>query len=243
VTGPKTNERPGTRSVLRHYHMSATKARQVLDLIRGREVQDAADLLRATEREAAGVVLKVLTSAVANAVHNDHQDANELYVAAAYADEGTTMKRWRPRARGRATRIRKRTCHITIIVARLDDERLERRRAQVAAQGARRAARVAGSRRGRADQTGRAVRRAEEARLAAEQAEAEAAAEESTEEATDAVAGETVATTVTETTQDTTTEEAATEAAATDAAAPAEAAEHDSDSAEPAEPAAEGKDS
>ena len=175
MTGPKTNERPGTKAVLKSFHMSPTKARVVLDLIRGEEVAYAADILRSTEREAAGVILKVLQSAVANAVHNDHQDANELYVAAAFADEGTTMKRWRPRARGRATRIRKRTCHITVIVAKLDDDRLERRRAVVAAQGQRRAARVSESRR-RADLSGRATRRAEEASIAAAAAEAEAAA-------------------------------------------------------------------
>lgn len=176
MTGPKTNERPGTKSVLRSYHMSATKARVVLDLIRGEEVAYAADILRSTEREAAGVILKVLNSAVANAVHNDHQDANELYVSACFADEGTTMKRWRPRARGRATRIRKRTCHITVIVSKLDEDRLERRRAIVAAQGQRRASRVAESRR-RADLSGRATRRADEAAAnAAAEAEAEAAA-------------------------------------------------------------------
>jgi len=176
MTGPKTNERPGTKSVLRSYHMSATKARVVLDLIRGEEVAYAADILRSTEREAAGVILKVLNSAVANAVHNDHQDANELFVSACFADEGTTMKRWRPRARGRATRIRKRTCHITVIVSKLDDDRLERRRAIVAAQGQRRASRVAESRR-RADLSGRATRRADEAAAnAAAEAEAEAAA-------------------------------------------------------------------
>jgi|APCry1669190288_1035285.scaffolds.fasta_scaffold00609_12 large subunit ribosomal protein L22 len=176
MTGPKTNERPGTKSVLRSYHMSATKARVVLDLIRGEEVAYAADILRSTEREAAGVILKVLNSAVANAVHNDHQDANELFVSACFADEGTTMKRWRPRARGRATRIRKRTCHITVIVSKLDEDRLERRRAIVAAQGQRRASRVAESRR-RADLSGRATRRADEAAAnAAAEAEAEAAA-------------------------------------------------------------------
>ena len=177
MTGPKTNERPGTKSVLRSYHMSATKARVVLDLIRGEEVAYAADILRSTEREAAGVILKVLNSAVANAVHNDHQDANELFVSACFADEGTTMKRWRPRARGRATRIRKRTCHITVIVSKLDEDRLERRRAIVAAQGQRRASRVAESRR-RADLSGRATRRADEAAAnAAAEAEAEAAAD------------------------------------------------------------------
>ena len=176
MTGPKTNERPGTKSELRSYHMSATKARVVLDLIRGEEVAYAADILRSTEREAAGVILKVLNSAVANAVHNDHQDANELFVSACFADEGTTMKRWRPRARGRATRIRKRTCHITVIVSKLDEDRLERRRAIVAAQGQRRASRVAESRR-RADLSGRATRRADEAAAnAAAEAEAEAAA-------------------------------------------------------------------
>jgi len=183
MTGPKTNERPGTKAVLKSFHMSATKARVVLDLIRGEEVAYAADILRSTEREAAGVILKVLQSAVANAVHNDNQDANELYVAAAFADEGTTMKRWRPRARGRATRIRKRTCHITVIVAKLDDDRLERRRAVVAAQGQRRAARVSESRR-RADLSGRATRRAEEAAAAAAIAEAEEAAMAAAEEET-----------------------------------------------------------
>ena len=104
------------------------------------------------------VVGKVLASAVANAGNNDGLDAEELYVSACYADEGTTLKRWRPRARGRATRIRKRTCHITVIVSRLPDDRLARRRARqagrrtLAARPAgwrRRAAAAAGPRRGR----------------------------------------------------------------------------------------------
>ena len=102
MTATKTNERPGTKAVLRHFHMSASKARVVLNLIRGKDVQLASEILNNTEREAADVIAKVLASAVANAVHNDGQSASELYVAAAYADEGTTMKRWRPRARGRA---------------------------------------------------------------------------------------------------------------------------------------------
>ena len=88
----------------------------------------------ATPRPAkrARVVAKVLASAVANARNNDQLDPDELYVSACYADEGTTLKRWRPRARGRATRIRKRTCHITVIVSRLPEDRLERRRARQA---------------------------------------------------------------------------------------------------------------
>ncbi len=171
MTAAKTNERPGTRAVLRHCRMSASKARQVLDLIRGEDVDKAAEIVASTEREAADVIGKVLASAVANAVHNDYLDAEDLYVSACYADEGATLKRWRPRARGRASRIRKRTCHITIIVSRMPDERLERRRSQRAAVGAQRSRRVSESRR-RADLSGRLSRRRT---AASEAAEAEAA--------------------------------------------------------------------
>lgn len=146
MTGPKTNEVPGTRAVLRHFRMSAFKARQVLDLIRGHDVDRAEELLRNTPREAARVVSKVLASAVANAQHNDGLDPEELYVSACYADEGATLKRWRPRARGRASRIRKRTTHITIIVSRLPEDRLQRRRLRAASTGAQRSRRVAASR-------------------------------------------------------------------------------------------------
>ncbi|MGH8987704.1 MAG: 50S ribosomal protein L22, partial [Acidimicrobiales bacterium] len=147
MTGVKTNERPGTRAVLRHHRMSATKARVVLDLIRGRDVDRAADILRDTPREAADVIGKLLASAVANAVHNDGMDAEELYVSACYADEGATLKRFRPRARGRASRIRKRSCHITVIVSQMPEERLLRRRAERHAAGSQRQRRVAESRR------------------------------------------------------------------------------------------------
>ncbi len=171
MTGPKTNERPGTRAVLRHSSIPASKARQVLDLIRGEDADRAAQILSATPRQAAIEISKVLASAVANAVHNEDQDAEDLYVSACYADEATTLKRWRPRARGRATRIRKRSCHVTVIVSRMDDERLARRRAERDANQARRSRRVAESRR-RADLSGRLTRRraaqAEEARRAAE---------------------------------------------------------------------------
>jgi large subunit ribosomal protein L22 len=177
MTGPKTNERPGTKATLRHFHMSSTKARQVLNLIRGEDVDRAAEILNGVEREAGRVIAKVLASAAANAVHNDGLNADDLYVAACYADEGTTMKRWRPRARGRATRIRKRTCHITVVVARLDEERLERRQVARQASGAQRARRVSESQR-RADQQGRGRRRD-----AAREAEIEAAAAAEAEEA------------------------------------------------------------
>ncbi|MFI5034688.1 MAG: 50S ribosomal protein L22 [Acidimicrobiales bacterium] len=148
MPGPKTNEREGTRATLRGYHMSASKARVVLNLIRNEDVTTAREILTGTTREAADVIAKVLASAVANAVTNDGLSADELYVSAAYADEGITMKRFTPRARGRAGRIRKRACHITVIVSRLDDERLEVLRAARSAQAsASRARRVASSRR------------------------------------------------------------------------------------------------
>ena len=132
MTGPKLNERDfvrgertGTRASARAIRMSASKARVVLDLIRGLDVVSADQVLQFTEREAARVVRKVLASAVANAVNNDGLDAETLFVRACYADEGPTMRRFSPRARGRATRINKRTCHITIVVDSLDDDTLK----------------------------------------------------------------------------------------------------------------------
>jgi large subunit ribosomal protein L22 len=177
MTATKTNERPGTRAVLRHSGLSASKVRQVLDLIRGQDVDRAAEILTGTEREAANVIGKVLTSAVANAAHNDYLNPDELYVSACFADEGTTAKRWRPRARGRATRIRKRSSHITIIVSRLPQDRLELRRKRQEAVTAHRSRRVDASRR-RADLSGRLSRR----RAAQAVAEAEAAAAAEAEE-------------------------------------------------------------
>jgi large subunit ribosomal protein L22 len=146
----KTNERPGTRAVLRHCNMSSYKVREVLDLVRGMEYERAAEILEYTDRAAAPVVLKLLRSAAANAEHNEGLLASEMYIATAYADEGATLKRWRPRARGRATRIRKRSCHITLILSVMPEEQIVRRRARVAANQAElRARRVAGARRGR----------------------------------------------------------------------------------------------
>ena len=169
MTGPKTNEREGTRATLRGYHMSASKARVVLNLIRNEDVTTAREILAGTTREAADVIGKVLASAVANAVNNDRLAADELFVSAAYADEGVTMKRFTPRARGRAGKIRKRSCHITVIVSRLDDDRLEVLRSARNAQAAvSRTRRVASSRR-RADQQASLNKREN----AAEEAESE----------------------------------------------------------------------
>ena len=123
-----TKETPQTKATLKYLRTSAYKVREVLDLIRGLDVDDARHVLQFSERGPAREVLKVLNSAVANADHRLNIPADELKVAVAFADEGPTIKRWRPRARGRATRIRKRTCHITIIVARLTDSELQQRR-------------------------------------------------------------------------------------------------------------------
>jgi large subunit ribosomal protein L22 len=109
------------RAQAKHIRESPYKVRRVLDLVRGLPVDEARVVLKFTNRKAAGTVVKVLDSAVANAEHNFALDADELYVAEAYADEGPTLKRWRPRARGRATKIRKRTSHITIVVAETEE--------------------------------------------------------------------------------------------------------------------------
>ena len=116
--GDKTNERPGVRSHVRHARVSAYKAREVLDLIRGEPYGRASEILEFSERGVSRIIKKCLDSAIANAENNAGLPAEELFVSACYADEGPTLKRWRPRARGRAMRIRKRTCHITVIVSR-----------------------------------------------------------------------------------------------------------------------------
>jgi large subunit ribosomal protein L22 len=105
----------------RYVRQSPYKVRRVLDLVRGLPVEEAAHVLRLTPRAAADPIAKVLASAVANAEHNHALDADELVVAEAYANEGPTLKRYTPRARGRATSIHKRTCHITIVVAEKND--------------------------------------------------------------------------------------------------------------------------
>jgi len=140
MRGPKLNEgatvatlasgaRHGTKATAKYVRSSAYKARAVLDLIRGLEVQRADEVLQFTERSIATDVRKVLASAVANATNPDNTgsyiaDADELFVLACFADEGPTLRRFAPRARGRATRIRKRTCHITVVVARMSERRL-----------------------------------------------------------------------------------------------------------------------
>lgn len=109
------------RATAKFVRISPTKARQVVDLIRWKDVQEARRILTFTPRAAGRTVLKVLESAIANAENNFNMDPDELLVRKAYVDGGPILKRWRPRARGRATRIRKRTSHITVYVGTEDE--------------------------------------------------------------------------------------------------------------------------
>ena len=109
----------------RFVRMTPMKCRRVIDLVRGLPVDQAADILRFDTHAASEPIGKVLASAVANAEHNKDLNRRDLYIAQAYVDEGPTLKRFRPRAQGRAFRIRKRTSHITVVVqARVDDAAL-----------------------------------------------------------------------------------------------------------------------
>jgi large subunit ribosomal protein L22 len=111
-----TIEYPSAVAKARFVHVSASKARRVIDLVRGKSVSDALDILRWAPQSASEPVAKVIASAAANAQNNEGLDPATLVVATVYADEGPTAKRIRPRAQGRAFRIRKRTSHITVIV-------------------------------------------------------------------------------------------------------------------------------
>jgi large subunit ribosomal protein L22 len=102
---------------LRSARISAQKARLVADQIRGKSVADALNILAFSPKKGAALVKKVLESAIANAEHNEGADVDELKVSTIFVDEATTMKRIMPRAKGRADRICKRTCHITVQVA------------------------------------------------------------------------------------------------------------------------------
>jgi large subunit ribosomal protein L22 len=106
-----------TMAILRGARVSAQKARLVADQIRGKPVEEALNVLSFSTKKAAAMVRKVLNSAIANAEHNQGADVDELRVSTVFVDEGTSLKRIMPRAKGRADRITKRTCHITVKVA------------------------------------------------------------------------------------------------------------------------------
>ena len=107
---------PGARAVARHVRISPSKARRVVNLVRGLPAREALTVLQFAPQAASEQVYKVLASAIANAENNERLDPDALFVSEAFVDEGPTMKRFRPRAQGRAYRIRKRTCHITVVV-------------------------------------------------------------------------------------------------------------------------------
>ncbi|MDP5208407.1 50S ribosomal protein L22 [Microbulbifer sp. 2205BS26-8] len=102
---------------LRGARLSAQKARLVADQVRGKGAEEALDILAFSKKKGAAIVKKVLESAIANAEHNEGADVDELKISTIFVDEGMTMKRIKPRAKGRADRILKRTCHITVKVA------------------------------------------------------------------------------------------------------------------------------
>ncbi len=201
MTGPKLNEAnrvagssSGVRASARYVRSSASKVRVVLDLVRDKDVASADEILRFTDREAATLVRKVLASAVANAVNNNELDADDLYVKACFADEGPTLKRFRPRAKGRAGRINKRTCHITVIVDTMTEEAIKVRDAKTMAKGSRtaagsRSARVQASRRAAAAETAPEEQPVEETPVTAE-AETPVVDTPETDAAQDAASGE-----------------------------------------------------
>jgi ribosomal protein L22 len=121
------DDRMRVRAQAKWVRTSARKARLVLEHIRGRSVPEARTILAFTQRAAATDIEKVLRSAVANAEANHGLDGDELVVEAAFADEGPTLKRWKPRARGRVNRIRKRTCHVTLVLVEVEEQAPRRR--------------------------------------------------------------------------------------------------------------------
>ncbi len=106
-----------TQAVLRHARISPQKARLVADQVRGMQVEKALNVLKFSNKKAADLIKKVLDSAIANAEHNDGADIDELTVSTIFVDEGPTLKRIKTRAKGRADRIFKRSCHITVKVS------------------------------------------------------------------------------------------------------------------------------
>ena len=118
VAENKTRHLPANAALAqaRYVRTAPRKCRRVVDLIRGMDAAEAIDVLRFAPQSASEQIGKVLASAIANAEHNKHLDRRNLFVSQAYVDEGPTLKRFRPRAQGRAFRIRKRTSHITIVV-------------------------------------------------------------------------------------------------------------------------------
>ncbi|MDG5481452.1 50S ribosomal protein L22 [Mycolicibacterium gadium] len=148
-----TTEYPSAVAKARFVRISPTKARRVIDLVRGKSVTEALDILRWAPQSASEPVAKVIASAAANAQNNEGLDPTTLVVATVYADEGPTAKRIRPRAQGRAFRIRKRTSHITVIVESRPSRDGERGGASTQSASAARSRRAQGSKAAAAKKT------------------------------------------------------------------------------------------
>jgi large subunit ribosomal protein L22 len=179
TTSVSKTEYPTATAKARFVRVSATKARRMIDLVRGKSVAEALDILRWAPQAASEPVAKAIASAAANAQNNDGLDPATLVVATVYADEGPTAKRIRPRAQGRAYRIRRRTSHITVIVESrpVKDERSQSARSR-RAQASKAAA------------AGKATKKAPAGKATAEKAPAkEAAPEKATAEASDEAKG------------------------------------------------------
>jgi large subunit ribosomal protein L22 len=174
-----STEYPSAVAKARFVRVSATKARRVIDLVRGKSVSDALDILRWAPQDASEPVAKVIASAAANAQNNDGLDPSTLVVATIHADEGPTAKRIRPRAQGRAFRIRKRTSHITVIVESRPSR--EQRAGQTSASAAR-------ARRAQGSKTA-AAKKAPATKATATKATAEKAAAKKTAEASEEAKG------------------------------------------------------
>ncbi|HEY5014827.1 MAG TPA: 50S ribosomal protein L22, partial [Acidimicrobiia bacterium] len=127
-TKPDQTERVESRATVRHLGVSPNKVRPVLDLVRGMSAEDAERVLQLQPRTAAGHVLKLLESAIANAEHNQQIPIDELFMLRCWCDEGPTRKWGQARARGRYFRVRKRSSHVTIVLARFTDDELRSRR-------------------------------------------------------------------------------------------------------------------
>ncbi|MFM7892070.1 MAG: 50S ribosomal protein L22 [Actinomycetota bacterium] len=182
MTGPKLNEahrvageKSGSKAQLRWVRMSASKFRPVLNQVRGLDVPSARAVLSLHSVEAAKIVTKVLNSAVANATHNDQLEEEALYVKACFADESPTIKRFRPRARGRANTRLRRGAHVTVVVAAYSADEQQAREAIAAASG-------------RSDKADRRRRVAASKARAAAESTGDAANESATDSASDAAA-------------------------------------------------------
>jgi large subunit ribosomal protein L22 len=187
-----TTEYPSAVAKARFVRVSATKARRVIDLVRGKSVDEALHILRWAPQAASEPVAKVIASAAANAQNNEGLDPSTLVVATVYADEGPTAKRIRPRAQGRAFRIRKRTSHITVVV----ESRPSREERGGQSAGSARARRAQGSKAAAAKKAPAKKAPANKASAAAKAATSSAAkkaaatkAEQTTAEASDAKEG------------------------------------------------------